>query len=337
MNKMLYGGGKMRTLSIVVLLLMCTVFQAKASAGTITYYLDGAKVEYEAKAKRGYLEVRLPAVTIANSLRVKPLDGCSVTRVEIMPVKPDAKTAKEMAGLVERKNILKDRLKALDTKEEIFKAAAKSQSGRAVRKTKTNPEPMTNIRKGTEFAIAQLESVYTVRRRTENELSALEPRIESLQKDSGSGCSVGKVWLTGNTGKVRIAYLLVERKWLPMYSFSLDGSGFLHTVIRADYPDPGRATSVYVVPLPLADDAVGSGVPLAVSERFGKVAEYRIPLEKEEFTRSPVPSMMFSFKAPSNTFLPAGIAACFRQGEFLGNMNFTGCRPNELKTLAFGK
>jgi len=330
-------GGEMRTLSIVVLLLSCTVFQGKASARTITYYLDGAKVEYEAKAKRGFLEVKLPAVTVANSLRVKPLDGGSITRVEIMPVKPDAKTAKEMAGLVERKNILKDRLKALDTKEEIFKAAAKSQSGRAVRKTKTNPEPMVNIRKGTEFAIAQLESVYTVRRRTENELAALEPRIESLQKESGSGCSVGKVWLTGNMGRVHITYLLSERKWLPMYNFSLDGTGLLHAVIRADYPVADGATSVFVVPLLLADDAAGSGVPLAVSERFGKVAEYRIPLEKEEFARSPVPSLAFSFKTPANTFLPAGVAACYRQGEFLGNVNFTGCRPNESKTLTFGK
>ena len=327
----------MRTLSILVMLLSCTIFTGKASAGTITYYLDGAKVEYEAKAKRGYLEVKLPAVMVANSFRIKPLDGGSITRVEIVPVKPDAKSAREIAGLVERKNILKDRLKALDTKEEIFKAAAKSQSGRAVRKTKTNPEPMANIRKGTEFAIAQLESVYTVRRKTENELAALEPRIESLQKDSGSGCSVGKVWMTGNAGRVHVAYLLSERNWLPMYNFNLDGTGSLHAVIRADYPVADGTTSVFVVPLLLAEAAAGSAVPLAVSERFGKVAEYRIPLDKEEYTRSPVPSLVFSFNAPANTFLPAGVAACFRQGEFLGNVNFTGCRPNESKTLTFGK
>ena len=327
----------MRISVILVLLLSCTVLQARASAETVTYYLDGAKVEYEAKVNRGYLEVQLPAMTVANSLRVKPLDGCSITRVEIQPVKPAVKTAKQLAGLLERKNILGDRLSTLDTREQIFKAAAKSQSGRAVRKTKTNPEPMANIRQGTEFAMAQLESVYAVRSRTERELAALESRIASLQKDNGSASSIGKVWLTGNAGRVRIAYLLAGPKWLPMYNFNLDGSGSMHAELRADYPVTDRATSVFVVPHHLADEDAGFAAPLAVSERFGKVAEYQVPLETVEYVRSPVPSLALAFKAPANTIMPAGVVACFRQGEFLGTVNFAGCRSNESKTLICGK
>jgi hypothetical protein len=327
----------MRISAILVLLLSCTDLQARASAGTVTYYLDGAKVEYEAKANRGYLEVQLPAMTVANSLRIKPLDGCSINRVEITPVKPAKKTAKQLAGLLERKNILQDKLSALDTREQIFKAAAKSQSGRAVRKTKTNPEPMANIRQGTEFALAQLESAYAVRSRTERELAALESRIMSLQKENGSSSSLGKVWLTGNAGRVQIAYLLNGPKWLPMYNFSLDGAGSMHAELHADYPVTDRTTAVFVVPHLLADGTAGFVAPLAVSERFGKVAEYQIPLETEEYLRSPVPSLAFAFKAPANAEMPAGVVACFRQGEYLGTVNFTGSRSNELKSLTCGK
>jgi hypothetical protein len=327
----------MRTMPILLLLLICTAFPSMSVARTITYYLDGAMVEYEAKARKGYLETSLPAVMTANSLRIKPLDDSSIIRVEIVPLKPNAKAAKEMAGLIERENLLKDRLKALDTREEIFKAAARSHSGRAVRKTKTNPDPMTNMRKGTEFAIAQLESVYAVRRRTENELAAVEARLTSQQKDSSAGGSVGKVWISKKVGRVHIAYLLPERRWTPLYDFRLDGTGFVHVVLRADYPVTDGTAAVFVVPLLLSEDSTGSGLRLAASERFGKVAEYKFPVEKEEVGRRPAASMSFTFKSPEGNRLPAGLAAGYLMGEFLGNANFGGCRPNESKTLTFGR
>jgi hypothetical protein len=67
-----------------------------------------------------------------NSLR--QTDGYEEIQVEIMPVKLDAKTAKEMAGLVEQ-NIL--RMDGSGYKEEIFKAATKSQNYRSVRSKTT--------------------------------------------------------------------------------------------------------------------------------------------------------------------------------------------------------
>ncbi len=69
-----------------------------------------------------------------------------------------------MAKLAYRRDALGDRLKALNAREAIFKSAAKSQSGKAPRKSKTNTEPLTAVRQGTEFAIAQLENVYHARR-----------------------------------------------------------------------------------------------------------------------------------------------------------------------------
>ncbi|MEI8354940.1 MAG: hypothetical protein WCG31_02390, partial [Deltaproteobacteria bacterium] len=316
----------MRATYILVLLLLTVPLQGRASAKTITYYLDGARVEYEARAKKGYLEIPLPAVMIANSLRLKPLDGGAISRVEIVPVKPDTKTAKETAALIERKNLLKDRLKALDTREDIFKAAAKSQSGRAVRKSKNNPEPMTNIRKGTEFAIAQLESVYTVRRKTESELALLEARLLTLERDRGAGGSVGKVWLGGSAGRIHVGYLLAERKWSPQYDLRLDATGFVRLILRADYPLTDGAAAVFVAPLLLSDDVSGSAPLLAVSGRFGKAGEYVLPVEKEEITRTPAESLAITFKNTANIVLPAGTVACYRRGEFFGNVNFAGCR-----------
>jgi phage baseplate assembly protein gpV len=48
-------GGEMRTAAILLLMLICTAFPSMTVAKTITYYLDGARVEYEAKARKGYL------------------------------------------------------------------------------------------------------------------------------------------------------------------------------------------------------------------------------------------------------------------------------------------
>jgi len=83
-----------------------------------------------------------------------------VERVELLPCQVPERRQKELDALIEQKNRLEDRMKALDTREDIFAAAAKSQSSKAPRKTKANPDPLASVRQGTDFAIAQLEAVY---------------------------------------------------------------------------------------------------------------------------------------------------------------------------------
>src|SRR5512140_1970872 len=112
----------------------------------------------------------------ADSLRLKPVKSATITRVEFMAARADRKAEKELARLTGRKNALADRLQALEVKEEVFRSAAKSQSGKAPRSSKNNREPLENIRKGTEFALAQLEEVYTARRTAEKELKSVETR-----------------------------------------------------------------------------------------------------------------------------------------------------------------
>ena len=145
----------MKALVFSVLIVIFSVFQCMAGDKAITYFLDGAKVEYDTSFSNGALEIRLPKAVLTDSLRVKPLPGSNIDKVEMNRLPRGPRAEKEIQTLVERKNLLLDRLKALETREKIFTAAAKSQSGRAPRKTKNNPEPMTNIRKGTEFAIGQ--------------------------------------------------------------------------------------------------------------------------------------------------------------------------------------
>ena len=148
------------------LILLTFAGSALADNKTVTFFSDGALVEVESTAVRGNFECPLPGSMIENSLRIKPLAKTVIQHVDILSTRLDSRSDLELERLLERKNLLEDRLQALATREEIFKAAAKSQSGKAPRRTKANPDPMQSIRQGTEFAIAQMEAVYTARRKT---------------------------------------------------------------------------------------------------------------------------------------------------------------------------
>ena len=124
----------MRIIPVFCALLLMAA-PATAAVKSVTFYLDGARVEREATATRGYLEIPLPSGMEAGSLRVRPLQGATLSRVEVVPARPNPKLERELALFTERKDSIADRLKALDVREEIFKAAdgalrrAKSEGG----------------------------------------------------------------------------------------------------------------------------------------------------------------------------------------------------------------
>jgi len=323
-----------------IILPLCGVLLLAApvavSSSSITYYLDGARVETEAGAVKGQIEIPLPFGIDADSVRIKPLQGVFISRVEFTAVSPDRKMAKEIARLTERKDALADRLKALDTKEDIFRAAAKSQSGKAPRTTKTNREPLENIRKGTDFAIAQLEEVYKARRKAENELKSVETRLFSLKNAGNAGGRLARVWLSGKNGRVTVSYLHPGLKWAPMYDFRLDIDGEVEVIMHALFPETEKGVALAVVPAHLSETA--TELPIAIEPgRVAKVAVFRFPLEKEKYTSSPISSLSFSFKNRSDKKLPPGESNCYRQGEYIGKNRFDGCLPGESKSLDFGK
>jgi hypothetical protein len=324
----------MRSFLVISFVCMLAV-PALAAGNTVTLYLDGARVESEAVAAKGYAEVSLPAALLPGSLRVKPVAG-AIDRLEIAAVPLTPKRAKELATLTERRDQLEDRLKALATREEIFTAAAKSQSGKAPRKSKSNPEPLAAIRQGTDYAIAQLEAVYHARRRAENELKSVEKRLEAEKKVANVGGSIARVWLTGKGGKVKVSYLVADLRWTPCYDFRIKREGETEVSLRAKLPPLAKGQTTAVVPAALADASSTAAMTVG-EEPLPRIAVLTLPIEKEQFGASSQPSLSFLLRNSSQVKLPAGEGACYRRGEYLGKVQFRGLASGEAAELVCGR
>jgi hypothetical protein len=323
----------MRLLSALFIMLLLAM-PATAANRLITLYLDGARVENEIAVIKEYAEVSLPSTANDGSLRIKPLDDCVIERVEIIKVKPEPGFLQEMVKLKERRDALSDRLKALDAREAIFIASAKSQSSKAPRKSKANPEPLASVRQGTEFAMAQLEYVYRARRITEIELKSLEERLAAKKKDASG--NLARVKLSRKGGRIAVAYFRSDLKWLPAYDFRLNNSGTTDVVMRAVLPKLEKEAKVAIVTALLADAA--NEIPLPVtSENFPTVATFTFPVEEEKASSAPLYSISFRFRNNSTRKLPAGEASCYLKEEYLGKVDFRGSLPGEAQELAVGK
>ncbi len=299
-------------------------------------FLDGARIEHEGTARKGFLEIPLPATILPESLRIKPSGGTTVLRVEIAPAAPDEKTAKQLVDLEERRDILRDRLKDLDEREGIFKAAAKSQSGRAAKKTKSNPDPLASLRTGTRFTLAQLDSVSVARRQARQALADTEAKISLLEKNSAP-LTVARVWLSASEGKVRIAYLVSGLAWLPWYDLRLSGNGYVDMALRAKIPPAARAVSTSVVLLSLAESLGTEFTSYPVPSNYATIASFRLPLAKEAVTRGAIPSVSLVFTNSTGQNLPSGEVSGYWQGEYFGTSPFAGCLAGKSLSLDFGK
>jgi hypothetical protein len=327
----------MKALIPAVLILICTASQAMASARTVTCFLDGAKVEYETGFNNGYMEVRLPSGLIKDSLRIKPVGDSAILRVEMHRAGTDRVTDKEIASLSVRKNTLADKIKGLDTKERVFAAAAKSQSGRALRRTKNNPEPLADIRKGTAFAVAQLESVLAQKRKCEKDLTAIDAKLSNLRTTKGADPEICTVWFSSKSGRARILYLTADRNWKPIYDFRLDGNGQVRMVMRALFNSEEKDSTYLVMPAKISDAGNVSFVPVPVSRPYDKVREYTFTVENKVLSLFPVNSLSFSFINGTDQQIPSGDASCYLQGEYVGGFTFKGAAPKETVTLSAGK
>ena len=302
----------------ILLLLPCR--PAGAGQKTVTLFLDGARVEQEAAATDGYLEVALPDSFTPGSLRVKPTGNGSVLRVDLVPADRDRRRAKEIARLEERVSELQDRMQALSRQEEIFSAAAKSQSGKAPRKTKANPDPVSSLQRGTEFALSQLESVYRGKRKCQHSLDALQQELATARK----GVAVARIWFSG--GRARLSYLTSGERWTPSYDLRWSGDRSGELLLHARLPSPEKGV-LYLV----SAGSLERGVPAkAVRGDFPTLASY--PLTLTGATGSGEPPQSFTF-GQIGADLPPGEAAAFWRGEYLGSGRFAGAGTGEF-TLA---
>jgi len=327
------SGNNMRLL-LALLTLFLLAMPAYAANRLVTLYLDGARVENETEILKENAEISLPSAINDGSLRIKPLDGYVIERVDIVPARTDPGILREMAKISERRDALSDRLKALDARESIFMAAAKSQSAKAPRKTKTNQEPLAAVKQGTEFAIAQLESVFRARRIAESELKSLDARLALMRKDANG--IVARVKLSRKGGRIAVSYLRSDLKWIPAYDFRLNNSGEANVVMHAVLPKLEKGAKVSVISSLLADATNEMAIPV-ISENFPPVATFIFTVEQEKISSTQVPSISFRFRNISTKKLPAGEASCYMRGEYLGKADFSGSLPGETRELVCGK
>lgn len=302
----------MRLISFAFIFLFLSLGgEVAAGQKSVTYYLDGARVEQDLAAADGYVEIRLPDNFAPGSLRVKPGAGGGVLRVELVAAQQERRRAGEIARLKERKAELLDRIAVLERREEIFSAAAKSQSGKAPRKTKANPNPVGTLQQGTDFALNQMESVYRSKRKCRKNLEEVERQLASAVK----GVAAARIWLAG--GKARVSYLLLDERWTPCYDLRITGEGDGELLLHAKLPRREKGVQY----------AVSRGTVAEALQAQTVRGEYptlsRYPLHAVVPAEKGSPPSRLAFAAVE-AGLPPGEGFLFWRGEYLGIGRFAG-------------
>ena len=325
---------------IFCLCILTMTFIATASAAdkkSVTFFSDHALVELELHSNQGFLIIPLPAQAIDGTLRVTPLAGTTIQRVEIVPARQEEKHAKELKSLLEQQNRLQDRLQALSTREEIFKAAAKSQSGKAPRKTKANPDPIQTIRQGTDFALAQLERVHAAQRTTEDELLRIDQRRAVIQERGAADTgTLAKVTVHPKTGRVRAIYALAESAWSPRYDLRLDNSGMARLSLYGNLPQGFDDYTIKAAFGPLTTIPSAGSFSLA-SGSSTKLAEYQLPASVEFFENTLRPSFSYILTNTTPVHLPAGEATLYYSNEYRGQPRFEGISSGRSRRFTSGR
>ena len=313
-----------------------TVTASIAQAGSsITFYSDGAVFEREAVAIKGLAEVPLEPGLLEGTLKVVPASGTTILGVEISAARQDGKSGKELDALTEQRRRLEDRLQALETREAIFTSAAKSQSGKAPRKSKANPDPMQAIRQGTDFAIAQLEAVYTARRKTMQEIQKIDVRLATARKNSRAAESFVRITVTPPRGKVTLRYATAERGWQPQYNLHLAGDGSARLQLSARITGNGRGHQVRVSSGSLAES--GAAETLPAHSNIVVLAGYRLPITEELYAEGIFNRFSGMITNSSPHYLPPGDSGLFRSGAYLGKFRFEGVSSGRSKLIFLGK
>lgn len=327
-------GGNYMLIELTCLCLIAFSASSASAENTITFYRDGALLQQESGAAKGVIDFPLASGVLEHTLTIVPARGTTILGVETRNTGSGGTYDKELEALVEQRRRLEDRLQALETREAIFTSAAKSQSGKAPRKTKANPDPMQAIRKGTDFAIAQLEAVYTARRKTTQEIRKIDARLATVRKNSRLAESYVRVAVTPPRGKVTLRYATTERGWLPQYNLHLAGDGKAQLQLSARITGSGRGHQLRVSSGALAESATVESLPA----QSGSVvlASYRLPITEERYTEGIFNSFSGMITNSSSHYLPPGETGLFRSGVFLGKFIFNGLSSGRSRAISLG-
>jgi len=327
-------GGNCMYIKPIFLFLVIFLAGSASAENRITFYRDGALLQQEAGAARGIIDIPLHPRLIEHTLKIIPAHGTTIQRVETYKSGTGSATDRELEALTEQRRRLEDRLQALETREAIFTSAAKAQSGKAPRKSKTNPDPLKTIRQGTDFAIAQLETVYTTRRKTNQEIKRIDARLAASGKNSRSAGSSVRITVTPPRGMVTLRYATAEQGWQPYYNLYPAGDGTARLQLSARITGDGRGRQVRVSTGSLAESATAATFPV---QPLGAVlAAYLLPITEERYSEGIFNSFSAMITNSSPQYLPPGDSGLFRSGAYLGKFRFEGLSSGRSRVVSLG-
>ncbi|MDD2732596.1 MAG: hypothetical protein PHF56_01540 [Desulfuromonadaceae bacterium] len=319
----------------ICLILIAATASPVIAANSIIFYRDGALLQQEAVALKGVVDFPLAANILENTLIVVPGAGTSIIGVETIRKEAVNGSGSEHEVLTEQRRRLEDRLQALDAREAIFITAAKSQSGKAPRKTKANPEPMQAIRQGTDFAIAQLEAVYTARRKTKLEIQKIDARVSANRKSNRPSTTSVRIAVTPQNGKVTLRYATAERGWQPQYNFYPEKNGTARLQLSARVTGSQHGYQIRVSPGLLAEHDSAETVPAQTGSVV--IANYRLPLADEQYSEGIFQRFTGKITNSSSHYLPPGESGLYRDGAYRGKFRFEGISSGRSTVISLGK
>jgi hypothetical protein len=305
------------------------------AANTIIFYRDGALLQQEAVALKGVVDLPITADILENTLTIVPAAGTAIIGVETIQKEAANSSGNEYEVLTEQRRKLEDRLQALDAREAIFTTAAKSQSGKAPRKTKANPDPMQAIRQGTDFAIAQLEAVYTARRKTKLEIQKIDARVAANRKSNRPSTTSVRIAVSPQNGKVTLRYATTERGWQPQYNLYPEKNGTARLQLSARVTGALHGYQIRVSPGLLAEHASAETVPAQTGSAV--IANYRLPLTDELYSEGIFQRFSGRITNSSSHYLPPGESGLYRDGAYRGKFRFEGISSGRSKIISLGK
>lgn len=322
-------------LTRLILLLLALSASSAAAENIVTFYRDGALYQQELSAVKGVINAPLSAALLEYSLKIIPAPGTTILGVDTEQTKPTSGMDKELESLTEQRLRLEDRLQALENREAIFTAAAKSQSGKAPRKSKANPDPMQAIRQGTEFAIAQLEAVYTARRKTTLELRRVDTRLATAGKYKRSAENSIRISVTPPNGRVTIRYATAELGWQPQYNLYLTEGGSSQLQLNAQTAGKVSGHQLRVSSGSLAESSSAKSFPARMGSTV--LADYNLPISEVRYSEGIFNRFSGMITNSTPHYLPPGESGLFRSGAYLGKFRFDGLSSGRSKIISLGR
>jgi hypothetical protein len=324
----------MRT-KLICLFLVIFLANYVHAENKITFYRDGTLFQDEAAATKGVIDIQLAPGLLEHTLKIIPAAGTKILTVEIRKPATGSIIDKELETLTEQRRRMEDRLLALETREAIFTAAAKAQSGKAPRRSKANPDPMQGIRQGTDYAIAQLESVYTARRKATQEIRRIDARLAAAPKNSRSTGNSVRIAVTPQRGRVTLRYATAEQGWQPQYNLYPAGNGTARLQLSARTAGNLRGRQVRVSTGSLAESGSAATFPLQTG--VAVFATYLLPITEERYEEGIFNGFSGIITNSTPNYLPPGDSGLFQNGTYLGKFRFDGLSSGRSRVISLGK